>query len=382
MRNVSGVYYLQAKVAGKKVRESLGTEELAVAKIKRDERLLELRAIARARALAGEVDGGLEGTGEAAGDVEGAGGGAGASGGPGGRGKGLRGVAGVRTVGDALGVAVVRMKEGVKRDLKGSSRDFYGYLEKGLRRSLPVDLPGARWSRELAGEWWKVFAKRYSATHANNALRTVKLMTEELERVGLCPPGICAGLRRRAAAGQRKLRLPGWASLQVVIAEIRRQDRAFSVEAADLVEFLAWSGLRISEAREVRWEDVGPVFLRVTGGATGTKNRQERMVPVNGPLREVVERRREACDGQGAAGKLWGIKTPVEALRGACGRLNVPRLKVHDLRHWFATRAIESGVDIPTVAKWLGHRDGGALAMRTYGHLRDDHSVAAAKLMG
>jgi hypothetical protein len=35
-------------------------------------------------------------------------------------------------------------------------------------------------------------------------------------------------------------------------------------------------------------------------------------------------------------------------------------------------------VDIPTVSRWLGHRDGGALAMRVYGHLRDDHSQSMA----
>jgi len=51
----------------------------------------------------------------------------------------------------------------------------------------------------------------------------------------------------------------------------------------------------------------------------------------------------------------------------------------HDLRHSFATRCIENGVDIPTVSRWLGHRDGGALCMKTYGHLRDEHSTNEAK---
>jgi len=41
--------------------------------------------------------------------------------------------------------------------------------------------------------------------------------------------------------------------------------------------------------------------------------------------------------------------------------------------------AIESGVDIPTVSRWLGHKDGGALGMRVYGHLRNEHSVAARR---
>jgi integrase len=55
------------------------------------------------------------------------------------------------------------------------------------------------------------------------------------------------------------------------------------------------------------------------------------------------------------------------------------KTKHHDLRHLFATRCIESGVDIPTVSRWLGHQDGGALCMKTYGHLRDEHSASEAK---
>jgi integrase len=50
------------------------------------------------------------------------------------------------------------------------------------------------------------------------------------------------------------------------------------------------------------------------------------------------------------------------------------RISHHDFRHLFATRCIESGVDLPTVARWLGHQDGGALLSRTYFHLVDEHS--------
>jgi integrase len=56
----------------------------------------------------------------------------------------------------------------------------------------------------------------------------------------------------------------------------------------------------------------------------------------------------------------------------------VKRITHHDLRHLFATRCIEAGVDIPTVSRWLGHQDGGALCMKTYGHLRDEHSKTEA----
>jgi len=35
----------------------------------------------------------------------------------------------------------------------------------------------------------------------------------------------------------------------------------------------------------------------------------------------------------------------------------------------FAISCIESGVDIPTVSRWPGHKDGGALATKVYGAL-------------
>jgi integrase len=66
-------------------------------------------------------------------------------------------------------------------------------------------------------------------------------------------------------------------------------------------------------------------------------------------------------------------------LATACRRSGYPHFTHHDLRYFFATTCIESGGDIPTVSRWLGHKDGGALAMRVYGHLRQEHSFAAVK---
>ena len=59
--------------------------------------------------------------------------------------------------------------------------------------------------------------------------------------------------------------------------------------------------------------------------------------------------------------------------------VGMERITHHDLRHFFATICIESGVDIPTVSRWMGHKDGGGLAMKVYGHLRDEQSAAQAQ---
>jgi integrase len=75
---------------------------------------------------------------------------------------------------------------------------------------------------------------------------------------------------------------------------------------------------------------------------------------------------------------LLAVTECQKAINRACDKLGIQKFTHHDLRHLFATRCIESGVDIPTVSRWLGHKDGGALAMKTYGHLRDEHSKSMA----
>ena len=42
---------------------------------------------------------------------------------------------------------------------------------------------------------------------------------------------------------------------------------------------------------------------------------------------------------------------------------------------------IEAGIDYKVIAGWLGHKDGGILVAKTYGHLRDTHSFEMAKRM-
>src|SRR6202040_363387 len=78
-------------------------------------------------------------------------------------------------------------------------------------------------------------------------------------------------------------------------------------------------------------------------------------------------------------GFIMSVESCEKSLTRACKEVGAHRLTHHDLRHYFATKCIESGVDIPTVSRWLGHKDGGALAMRTYGHLRDEHSATMAQ---
>lgn len=51
------------------------------------------------------------------------------------------------------------------------------------------------------------------------------------------------------------------------------------------------------------------------------------------------------------------------------------------MRHLFASSLIAAGVDVRTVAEYLGHSDGGALVLKTYSHLMPDSEERARKAL-
>ena len=118
--------------------------------------------------------------------------------------------------------------------------------------------------------------------------------------------------------------------------------------------------------------------LTITGGEQGTKNHEPRVIPMTDALQSLLLRLK-AERNPAPANSISLVRDAQKCLATACRRLGYPHFTHHDFRHFFATTCIESGVDIPTVSRWLGHKDGGALAMRVYGHLRHEPSVSAAK---
>ena len=62
-------------------------------------------------------------------------------------------------------------------------------------------------------------------------------------------------------------------------------------------------------------------------------------------------------------------------------RAGLPRIRFHDLRHTFATMALQNGVDVKTVSSMLGHYSAG-FTLDTYDHVTTDAQLKAAQTMG
>ena len=188
---------------------------------------------------------------------------------------------------------------------------------------------------------------------------------------------------RNRKAAVTTIEIPSKRQFRGIVAELRNEPQAVRSGAAAFAEFLAYSGLRLGEGREVRWRDVNFDLntLLVTGGETGTKSHEDRTIPVFPALRRLLEGMRRERGDIAKDDRIFGFKDIRQALGSACQRAGVPRFSHHALRHFFCSNAIEAGVDFKAIAGWLGHKDGGVLAAKTYGHLRSEHSAAMAKRM-
>lgn len=183
-------------------------------------------------------------------------------------------------------------------------------------------------------------------------------------------PAARALRRRRLAVKER--RLISQLEFSRLLAELDTRPRS---HGGLVVRFLAHTGLRINEARQLTWADVREDFILAPGRVT--KNGYARVIPFVNGIRDVLDGLRRVSPGE----VILPQKEVKRSLATACRRAGLPALTHHDFRHLFATRCIESNVDVPTAARWLGHRDGGALLGKTYFHLLDTHSrVMAARV--
>jgi integrase len=163
----------------------------------------------------------------------------------------------------------------------------------------------------------------------------------------------------------KQIVVPSLDQFKQLISAIRQSDgkkdnQEKCQDGANLVEFLAYF-------------ERGTIFL------PGTKTEAApRTIPMSERLREFLTRLKAQTKPQ-PKDRIVPIKSARKCLQTACKKLALPQFTHHDFRHFFATTCIESGVDIPTVSRWLGHKDGGALAMKRYGHLRQEHSFAMIK---
>lgn len=288
---------------------------------------------------------------------------------------------GKMTVHDAAQVYLEKVHANVS--LKPRSKDYRDGLIDFIDRSWPA-LAGTdvrKVSERDCQDWLVRFQKLYAPSVVNNAIGTLRGVFAEAVGSGARFGNPAENLSRVRIRAKR-LELPSREEFLRFVEEIRTAGARQSKDCANLVRFLAYSGLRIGEVKFVTWADAkfDRHQLHVRGDpVTATKNGETRYVPMIPELEQMLTDLRKERATEAPTATVMRVFECQNSMTHAAAKIGMKRITHHDLRHLFATICIESGVDIPTVSRWLGHKDGGALCMKTYGHLRQEHSVAQAR---
>jgi integrase len=269
--------------------------------------------------------------------------------------------------------------------------EFRG-IRRGINRPLKKRTEG--YHQEILGIAKRLFADRpLSAFDATGVLRIIqgcgygqsrrKAIFELLKRT--FANGVEGGvIAKNPLAGQvpgqvpKKDRvLPTREQLEQLMTEIPRLYPRYGHRAVLTLRFLAFSGLRLMEARSVKWADVTGGKIIVRGTEEGTKTGKIRFLDINPPLQAVLD------DIQ----RIYGTKDPVmpaknirPQLEAACKAMGIPVIDHHDLRAWFITWGILGGVDVGTLADWVGNSP--KVLLERYTAVQDtERRAAAAKLV-
>jgi len=265
--------------------------------------------------------------------------------------------------------------------LKPASVSRLDICLKGLAPYLG-DVPVRNITHRHCEDWIAGRGKKISPSSYKHERRVLIALLDYAVRDGLILNNPASGdaVPTRKIA-RPKIMIPTREQFRLLVETIRKNDSR-ALPAANLVELLAYSGVRLNEATSMTWEDIDwqRGTFTVTGGERGTKNLEARVVPLFPALRELLERIRGDRKPESIE-RIIPIRCAKTAIIKACKDAKLPHFHHHTQRHYFCSNAIEAGIDFKVIAGWLGHKDGGYLVARTYGHLRDAHSFEMAKRM-
>jgi integrase len=138
---------------------------------------------------------------------------------------------------------------------------------------------------------------------------------------------------------------------------------ALSLDAADILKLELLTGARCGEISGLRVEEIDRAKWIWTLPAARSKNGRQRVTPIIGAARAILEQRLSGVDN----GPLFMIETGAVLTSAHIGhylltrgaRLPIPKFTSHDLRRTFATMLAEMGVVLDLVAAIVGHESGG-----------------------
>ncbi len=157
-----------------------------------------------------------------------------------------------------------------------------------------------------------------------------------------------------------------------------------------------YSGLRIGELIALQWSDIDFVkgVLTVSKSCHDGKDgliidepktaTSRRMIPLPKqllPMMKALKRRSVSPFVVSASGNPVSVRSYQRSFELLLKKLKIPHKGFHSLRHTFATRAIECGMDVKTLSEILGHKNP-TITLNRYAHSLMEHKADMMNRLG
>lgn len=149
------------------------------------------------------------------------------------------------------------------------------------------------------------------------------------------------------------------------IAELLDANAAENPASVAFLYLLILTGARRGEIAAARWDWLKGSAIHLPDSKTG-----EKVVYLPPQAMEVIDRLPRT------SGTLTGILTPQKLWERLRREAGCPDLRMHDLRHSFASAALSAGLSLAQIGELLGHKS--TQTTKRYAHLVDDVATAAA----
>jgi integrase len=155
-------------------------------------------------------------------------------------------------------------------------------------------------------------------------------------------------------------------------------------QAANIVRLLLLTGARLNEVQSATWEQFDIENGVWTKPGATTKQKTEHRVPLSAPARQLLAELHAGADDAGYVFQGRSAGEPRKTIRKVwedlCESTGLVGVRVHDLRHTFASQLASGGSSLPIIGALLGHTQPSTTAR--YAHLMDDPLRAAAERVG
>jgi integrase len=220
---------------------------------------------------------------------------------------------------------------------------------------------------------------------ANRVIAVVSKMFALAIRWGMRDSNPCRGIERNYES-KRKRYLSGDELTRLTAALAEHPDQ----QAANVIRLLLMSGARRGEVLGMRWADIDLGAGIWTKPGSTTKQKTDHSCPLSAPARQLLSEIRDeqigkhrrllgeyVFPGNGGSEHIVNIK---RAWRRICKAANIDGLRIHDLRHSFASQLASGGASLPLIGALLGHSN--PTTTHRYAHLFDDPQRAAVERVG